>query len=91
MLRARSRPFREQRALGSFREAVEASGPRTVVFRVGGTIDLDPNKKPPRIAHPFITIAGQTAPGDGITIRGGMLDIRVSHVIIRHLRIRAGS
>lgn len=75
---------------GSFRAAVEASGPRTVVFRVGGTINLDPSKKPPRISHPFITIAGQTAPGDGITIKGGMLDIRASHVIVRHIRIRPG-
>lgn len=75
---------------GSFRAAVEASGPRTVVFRVGGTILLDPSKKPPRISDPFITIAGQTAPGGGITVRGGMLDIRASEVIVRYMRFRPG-
>ncbi len=48
---------------GSFRAACEVEGPRTVVFRVSGTIEL---KTPLRIRHPFITIAGQTAPGDGI-------------------------
>ena len=50
---------------GSFRDAVEALGPRTVVFRVGGMILLDPIKKGPRVSSPFITIAGQIAPGDG--------------------------
>ncbi|MGH6913661.1 MAG: hypothetical protein ACREH3_08125, partial [Geminicoccales bacterium] len=48
---------------GSLRAAVEQEGPRTVVFRVGGTIAVD---RPIQIRDPFITIAGQTAPGDGI-------------------------
>src|ERR1051325_815403 len=48
---------------GSLRAAVETPGPRTVIFRVSGTIELT---KPLRIAHPFLTIAGQSAPGDGI-------------------------
>src|SRR6478609_1894630 len=45
---------------GSLREAVEAEGPRTVVFEVGGVIDMQ--GRPLNIRHPFLTIAGQTAP-----------------------------
>ena len=47
---------------GSLRAALDAREPRTVIFRVSGTIEL---KAPLRVLHPFITIAGQTAPGDG--------------------------
>jgi len=50
---------------GSFKAACDAKGPRTVVFKVAGTIDGSV-----RIKNDFITIAGQTAPGDGITIKG---------------------
>src|SRR5436305_7438421 len=52
---------------GSLRSAVEAEGPRFVVFRVGGTIQL---KDKLVIKNPYITIEGQSAPGDGICIRG---------------------
>jgi pectate lyase len=78
---------------GSLREAIETKGPRTVIFRVGGIIET----KGLSIREPFITIAGQTAPGDGICIKknGGnstALEVNGTHdVIIRFLRIRAGN
>ncbi len=74
---------------GSLRAAIEAEGPRIVVFEVGGVIDLE--MKTLRLRNPFITIAGQTAPSPGITlIRGGM-DITAHDVIVQHIRIRPGS
>jgi hypothetical protein len=74
---------------GSLRAAIEADGPRIVMFEVGGVIDLE--MKTLRLRNPFITIAGQTAPSPGITlIRGGM-DISAHDVIVQHIRIRPGS
>ena len=70
---------------GSLRAAVGAKGPRTVVFRVSGTIDLKRNLD---ISNPYITIAGQTAPGDGITLKG-TLGVNANNVIIRYMRVRA--
>ena len=72
---------------GSLRAAVEAKGPRTVVFRVSGTIDLKRNLV---IRNPYITIAGQTAPGDGICIKRYPLMIGADEVIIRYIRVRFG-
>ena len=73
--------------LGSLRSAIDASGPRIVVFHVSGTIDL---KSRLRIKNPFITIAGQTAPGDGIAIKRYPLRIEADEVILRYLRLRLG-
>ncbi|WP_430468122.1 Ig-like domain-containing protein [Winogradskyella ouciana] len=76
---------------GSFRAACEASGPRVVIFKVGGRIDLTgPTIK---ITNPNITIAGQTAPGGGImltreTIDRPILEIDADEVIIRYMRFR---
>ena len=72
---------------GSLREAVDAEGPRIVVFDVSGTIRL---KKSLTIRHPFITIAGQTAPGDGICLRDATLGVSADHVVVRFLRCRLG-
>ncbi|MVN90269.1 polysaccharide lyase [Mucilaginibacter aquatilis] len=71
---------------GSLRAALAAEGPRIIVFRVAGTIKID---KDLDINSPDITIAGQSAPGDGICI-AGTLNINTYNVIIRHLRVRRG-
>jgi len=73
---------------GSLREAVEAKGPRIVVFEVGGVIDLD--RKTLKITEPFLTIAGQTAPSPGITLIRGGIDIGGHDAIIQHIRVRVG-
>jgi hypothetical protein len=73
---------------GSLRAAVEASGPRTVVFRVGGVIAL---KSKMVVHNPYLTVAGQTAPGDGICVTNYTFGCFETHdVIIRHVRIRVG-
>ncbi|MBE3071948.1 MAG: pectate lyase, partial [Acidobacteria bacterium] len=72
---------------GSFREAVTAPGPRVVVFAVGGLITL---KSPVDITEPYLTIAGQSAPGDGVCTRGHQVSIRTHDVIVRYLRFRPG-
>jgi hypothetical protein len=73
---------------GSFRAAVEAEGPRTVVFRVSGIIYL---KAPCAVHNPYCTIAGQTAPGDGICLADYGAGAYGTHdVIIRDMRFRVG-
>jgi pectate lyase len=74
---------------GSFKAAIEAKGPRIVVFEVGGVIDQ--KRKELNIREPYLTIAGQTAPSPGITLIRTGLNIRASQVIVRHIRIRAGA
>jgi hypothetical protein len=72
---------------GSLREAVEAEGPRIVVFGIDGTIRL---KSPLHIRNDFITIAGQSAPGGGITLRDYPLQVSANEVIVRYIRSRMG-
>lgn len=77
---------------GSLREALTAKGPRIVVFHVGGTIELAERIK---ITEPYITIAGQSAPGAGISIlsKGNETDlitVATHDVIVRYLRLRPG-
>jgi hypothetical protein len=74
---------------GSLRQCAEVeSGPRTCVFRVSGTIALGAYDIVVR--NPFLTIAGQTAPGAGIALKDGGLSVKASDVIVRHLRVRPG-
>lgn len=72
---------------GSLREAVEQRGPRIVVFAVDGTIEL---KSHLRIDYDSITIAGQSAPGQGICLKDYPLIVNASNVIVRYLRVRVG-
>ncbi len=73
--------------LGSLRAAVEASGKRIVIFEISGTIDLNSRLV---IINNDITIAGQTAPGDGITLKNHPVVVQGSNVIIRFMRFRMG-
>jgi len=73
---------------GSYREAIEAEGPRIVVFEVGGVIDMGGQNL--TIRHPYLTVAGQTAPQPGITLIKAETNIAAHDVIIQHLMIRPG-
>jgi pectate lyase len=72
---------------GSFREACEAQGARIVIFRVSGLITL---AQPLVIKNPYLTIAGQSAPGEGICIRNYTFVIATHDVVVRYLRSRLG-
>jgi hypothetical protein len=72
---------------GTLREACEQGGARIVVFNVAGIIKL---KTPLIIRAPYITIAGQTAPGDGICVAGETLWVNTHDVVVRHVRFRRG-
>jgi len=73
---------------GTLRAAVNDPSARIIVFRVTGTIEL---KSELQINHPFMTIAGQTALGDGICIKDAGITIITHDVLIQHIRIRPGN
>jgi hypothetical protein len=73
--------------VGSLRECLEGTGPRTCVFEVSGEIRAQSEL---RIRSPFITVAGQTAPPPGVVIRGSGMSIEASEVSVQHLRFRLG-
>jgi hypothetical protein len=77
----------EDNGPGSLRAAIEADGPRTIVFDVGGTIRLNSML---RLTNGRVTIAGQTAPGGGITIADQRLHIAADDVVVRFIRSRLG-
>lgn len=72
---------------GSLRDACEQGGARIIVFNVAGIIHL---KSPLIIRAPYITIAGQTAPGDGVCIAGETIWANTHDVVVRHMRFRRG-
>lgn len=72
---------------GTLREACLQGGARIIVFNVAGIIRLE---KPLIIEAPYITIVGNTAPGDGICVAGESVWINTHDVIIRHMRFRRG-
>jgi hypothetical protein len=74
---------------GSLRAAVEEEGPRTIVFAVSGLITLESRLV---VKNPYVTVAGQTAPGKGICIRKYTMGLGGAHdAIVQHVRVRPGT
>ena len=74
---------------GSLQAALDASGPRVVVFEVAGNIDYTPYGTL-SISTPYVTIAGQTAPPPGITLKGCQVRLGTHDVLMQHIRVRVG-
>lgn len=72
---------------GSLRAAIEEGYPRTILFNISGTIEL---KSKIKVEHGNLTIAGQSAPGDGICLKNYNFSIKANNVILRYLRFRMG-
>jgi pectate lyase len=73
---------------GTLRAALSDEAPKTIVFRVGGIIELESLLF---IAHPFVTIAGQTAPGDGIVLKNFGIVVTTNDVLVQSIRVRPGN
>ena len=72
---------------GSLRAAMEASGPRVVIFELSGTIALS---SPIVVRSPYLTVAGQTAPSPGVTLRSYGIEVSTNDVLLQHFRVRPG-
>jgi hypothetical protein len=72
---------------GSLRAALENPAPRVVIFEISGTIALETQLY---ISSPYVTIAGQTAPSPGITVRNFGLTLESHDILVQHLRVRVG-
>jgi hypothetical protein len=73
---------------GSLRAALQSSGPRVVIFETSGTINLSSDIL---IRSPYLTVAGQTAPAPGITLKNYTLIVDANDVLLQHFRVRPGA